>query len=320
MLKEKKDRGNELFRKGDYKGAIKVYEEGIIEFNELESAGDEEKGICSILLCNQSTCFCKLNQWDDGERTARDSLKYNPNYMKAAYQIAYCLNAKSQNDLNLLKEAKLALLQALIRTKNLSKDPRTLSCVGLYRKLDKEHLDKHYFEKLMYQGVEVKYDSDNLTDAKWYQLFKKENNVILHPFYSPTGSKGKGVFAKTSFARGDLVVMETPLACHIKVKKMDPSICFHCLNQKLQRSQFNDYSEDVFKEVEKLIYGSYYPKKATNCSNCDAFYCSEECKEEATYHKFLCDNGSGKREKLYNLAKYVYNSLKLFFCFFINIF
>lgn len=67
-----KDKGNDLFRKGDFAGALKAYEQSLVSAPE-----------CSIVLCNEAAALAKLERHADAVAAAKQALKLNSEYDKA---------------------------------------------------------------------------------------------------------------------------------------------------------------------------------------------------------------------------------------------
>lgn len=119
-IKEKKDKGNELFKSGKYRDAHGIYSEAL-------QIDDLNKDINSKLYYNRALVNAKLGNIRDAISDCTAALTLNPKYLKALLRRAKCQSdmenfeecvkdyesafqiEKTQEIKNALKEAKLAL-------------------------------------------------------------------------------------------------------------------------------------------------------------------------------------------------------------------
>lgn len=144
-----KDQANTLFKEKQYNKAIEVYHSAIQQFgNKEKNIADLDQEEC-LLLCvlfgNIAACYYQTKDWKLCEKFTRESLHYDNFFVKSIYRLAQCLQQQFQKDpkknANLQKEAKLVLLDIIYKEK--SKDTSgILSCVKLYRQLEKNHVGK----------------------------------------------------------------------------------------------------------------------------------------------------------------------------------
>ena len=107
-----KDRGNQLFKE-------KKYEEAASEYSEALSA-DCPEDLRATLLFNRATCWFYLGDYEDCANDCSESLKLNPQYVKALYR-----RALAREQLGQLQEAvadfdALFALDSALRAEHLS--------------------------------------------------------------------------------------------------------------------------------------------------------------------------------------------------------
>ena len=78
-LMRARTRGNELFQKGDLKGACSAYTEGL---------GADPGN--AVLLCNRAATLSKLGKWKEALRDCQLALDNHPRYTKAMKRRAQC--------------------------------------------------------------------------------------------------------------------------------------------------------------------------------------------------------------------------------------
>ena len=84
------ERGNSLFREGDYDGAIAAYSAALREAVSLYAAG-EEAMLCAVLLSNRAACYLHVQRPSLAARDALLASRLSPNYAKAHYRLARAL-------------------------------------------------------------------------------------------------------------------------------------------------------------------------------------------------------------------------------------
>ncbi|CBY35511.1 unnamed protein product [Oikopleura dioica] len=95
---EAKDKGNELFKKGQFPDAIKAYEEG------LKRTADGD----SKLLSNRAGCYSKLMEFHRAQKDCEEALKYKPDFVKCWIRKGAVLEAQKQLD-NALESYRKAI-------------------------------------------------------------------------------------------------------------------------------------------------------------------------------------------------------------------
>lgn len=95
---ERKELGNEKFRRQDYQGAIQNYKEGLIaisfeNFKDIDSAPIRDKiiDVFSKMLNNIGQCFIALEKWDEALDVCDKVRKLDPNDLKSYYRAGLCL-------------------------------------------------------------------------------------------------------------------------------------------------------------------------------------------------------------------------------------
>jgi len=92
---EEKEKGNELFKKGDYESAKKCYDSGFVnifihrdEWAHLVSSEDKKmfNDVKGILHLNRCMCRVKMEKWDDAIWDADKSIEFKPGNNKAHYR------------------------------------------------------------------------------------------------------------------------------------------------------------------------------------------------------------------------------------------
>mmetsp|Transcript_18365 Transcript_18365/g.38232 ORF Transcript_18365/g.38232 Transcript_18365/m.38232 type:complete len:501 (+) Transcript_18365:25-1527(+) len=92
---EEKEKGNELFKKGDFEGAKKCYDSGFVhifihrdEWAHLVSEEDKKmfNDVKGILHLNRCMCRVKMEKWDDAIWDADRSIEFKPGNNKAHYR------------------------------------------------------------------------------------------------------------------------------------------------------------------------------------------------------------------------------------------
>ncbi len=80
-LEEEKEKANNLFKKGDYDGAISLY-------SKLLDLDTSNKTFTSTILANRALCYQKKNKLYDALSDINKSILLNENYWKAYYRRA----------------------------------------------------------------------------------------------------------------------------------------------------------------------------------------------------------------------------------------
>ncbi|XP_068863754.1 TPR and ankyrin repeat-containing protein 1 [Aphelocoma coerulescens] len=86
----KRQAGNQDFKNGNYSLAIKNYDEALQTLGYLMQWVPCSRDI-AVLLCNKSTALYCLGKWKDSMVLARQSLQWDPEYVKAYYRAGYSL-------------------------------------------------------------------------------------------------------------------------------------------------------------------------------------------------------------------------------------
>ncbi len=97
-LEEEKEKANNLFKKGDYDGAIALY-------SKLLDLDTSNKTFTSTILANRALCYQKKNKLFDALNDINKSISLNENYWKAFYRRATIYISlknpqKAKDDLN----------------------------------------------------------------------------------------------------------------------------------------------------------------------------------------------------------------------------
>lgn len=93
-IESKKEKANEVFKKGDYDEALKLY-------NELTEIDPNNKIFNATIFANKALCYQKQNKLMDALREVNKAIKLNPNYTKA-----YMRRGNVQMALKNFEEAK----------------------------------------------------------------------------------------------------------------------------------------------------------------------------------------------------------------------
>ena len=86
-LSDAKDKGNQLFKQGDYVGAISAYSVGL-DVNIKGMQMPSNRADCIALRTNRALCFLLLKQWDECCRDCTAALVLDPTCFKALYRRA----------------------------------------------------------------------------------------------------------------------------------------------------------------------------------------------------------------------------------------
>ncbi|OXB56796.1 hypothetical protein ASZ78_001366, partial [Callipepla squamata] len=85
-----KQDGNQDFKNGNYTLAIRKYDQALYMLVQLR-----QWGLCSgdiaVLYCNRSTCLYNLGKWREAMISAFESLRWDPEYVKAYYRAGHSL-------------------------------------------------------------------------------------------------------------------------------------------------------------------------------------------------------------------------------------
>ena len=92
-LSDAKDKGNQLFKQGDYVGAISAYSVGLdAKTKDLNTPSN--RASCIALRTNRALCFLLLKQFDECYKDCTAALTLDPKCFKALYRRAkVCLIA-----------------------------------------------------------------------------------------------------------------------------------------------------------------------------------------------------------------------------------
>jgi DnaJ family protein C protein 7 len=176
ILKEKKEKGNELFKSGQYREAHTVYTEAlkIDEFN---------KDINSKLFYNRALVNAKLGNIRDAITDCTEALKSNPNYLKAILRRAKCYYdlenfeecvkdyeaafqlEKTHATKNLLRDAKLALKK--------SKRKDYYKILGIQKNATDDEIKKAYRKRALIHHPDRHASSSNDEKKEQEKKFKE---------------------------------------------------------------------------------------------------------------------------------------------------
>ena len=84
-LFQAKEKGNQLFKQGDYVGAISAYSVGI-DFQHKDKNITSYQTFYIAILTNRALCFLLLKQWGACARDCTSALALDPNCFKALYR------------------------------------------------------------------------------------------------------------------------------------------------------------------------------------------------------------------------------------------
>ena len=90
MVAERKDEGNEHFRRGRVRDALLAYNKALEVFAD-RSGDQQQRREKSRLLANRAACLLKLEQWEVASKSAAMALRYDPANAKARFRRARAL-------------------------------------------------------------------------------------------------------------------------------------------------------------------------------------------------------------------------------------
>ncbi|XP_072455324.1 TPR and ankyrin repeat-containing protein 1 isoform X2 [Notamacropus eugenii] len=148
-----KESGNQIFKSGNFSLAIRKYDEAIQVLLHLYHWVPPRD--LAVLLCNKSNAFYNLGKWNDAFYAAKESLQWDPSYVKGYYRAGYSL-------LQLLQpyEAAQMFLEGL-RILQGSSDQVQISdlIVGIFTTISGEHVILRsfvpFFEKIFSVGFDA---------------------------------------------------------------------------------------------------------------------------------------------------------------------
>lgn len=141
LINELKTKGNDLFSKKDYHGAIEYYSQAISKYDVNDTQDVENKILLSVLYCNRSACYIFLFDFQSSKENALHCLKLDPSNFKAKYRLAVSsyeldeyhslslqLFDELNNDVVAVKQLGASLQQMLMNSKtiNLQQVSRTI--------------------------------------------------------------------------------------------------------------------------------------------------------------------------------------------------
>ncbi|XP_039093158.1 TPR and ankyrin repeat-containing protein 1 [Hyaena hyaena] len=85
-----KESGNQVLKSGNFSLAIRKYDEAIQILLQLYQWGVPPREL-AILLCNKSSAFYSLGKWNEAFVAAKESLQWDPTYVKGYYRAGYSL-------------------------------------------------------------------------------------------------------------------------------------------------------------------------------------------------------------------------------------
>jgi len=103
---EAKDKGNELFKKGQFPDAIKAYEEGLKRTADGDCVSNGQlfpnsfifQDMKAKLLSNRAGCYSKLMEFHRAQKDCEEALKYKPDFVKCWIRKGAVLEAQKQLD------------------------------------------------------------------------------------------------------------------------------------------------------------------------------------------------------------------------------
>jgi len=123
--KDARERGDELFRIGDFKAAatkyascLKIDSEGSIDIDSFSAGGR----LHAVLHCNRAACFMALKSFHEAVTECTAALRIHPRYMKALLRRARCYSR-----LNRLEESLVELNRWLDMANQARSDPHSVS-------------------------------------------------------------------------------------------------------------------------------------------------------------------------------------------------
>uniref|UniRef100_A0A4X2LFF3 Tetratricopeptide repeat and ankyrin repeat containing 1 n=1 Tax=Vombatus ursinus TaxID=29139 RepID=A0A4X2LFF3_VOMUR len=148
-----KESGNQIFKSGNFSLAIRKYDEAIQVLLHLYHWIPRRD--LAVLLCNKSNAFYNLGKWNEAFYAAKESLQWDPSYVKGYYRAGYSL-------LQLLQPYKAAqmFLEGL-RILQSSPDQVPISdlIVGIFTTISGEHVILRsflpFFEKIFSVGFDA---------------------------------------------------------------------------------------------------------------------------------------------------------------------
>ncbi|XP_036593500.1 TPR and ankyrin repeat-containing protein 1 [Trichosurus vulpecula] len=148
-----KESGNQIFKSGNFSLAIRKYDEAIQVLLHLYHWVPPRD--LAVLLCNKSNAFYNLGKWNEAFYAAKESLQWDPSYVKGYYRAGYSL-------LQLLQpyEAAQMFLEGL-RILQSSPDQVQISdlIVGIFTTISGEHIILRsflpFFEKIFSVGFDA---------------------------------------------------------------------------------------------------------------------------------------------------------------------
>ncbi|XP_053215483.1 TPR and ankyrin repeat-containing protein 1 [Podarcis raffonei] len=157
--------GNQDFKNGNYALAIRKYDEALNILVYLHKAVSfSQRREVAVLLCNRSNAFYNLNKWREAFCSARQSLQWDPAYVKGYYRAGYSL-IKLRQPLDAVK----TFYQGLDYLHG-SSDVAQISdfIVGIFSSVNDERtITPHLL------SVCKKIVSDNFTPPIWRQVIEK---------------------------------------------------------------------------------------------------------------------------------------------------
>ncbi|KAM9100051.1 TPR and ankyrin repeat-containing protein 1 isoform 1-T3 [Sarcophilus harrisii] len=148
-----KESGNQIFKSGNFSLAIRKYDEAVQVLLHLYHWVPPRD--LAVLLCNKSNAFYNLGKWNEALYAAKESLQWDPSYVKGYYRAGYSL-------LQLLQpyEAAQMFLEGL-RILQSSPDQVQISdlIVGIFTTISGEHVILRsflpFFEKIFSVGFDA---------------------------------------------------------------------------------------------------------------------------------------------------------------------
>lgn len=151
---EKKEEGNERYKRKEYQTAIISYKEGLLvisfeNFKDIDSVEIRAKiiDVFSKMLNNVSQCFIALERWDEALDVCDKVMRLDPADLKSYYRAGLCLKNQGR-----LKEsfARLEEGSKMAKSVNLSVTPEYVTLKNEIAKQITEDLKK---EKEMYGRI-----------------------------------------------------------------------------------------------------------------------------------------------------------------------
>lgn len=164
---EEKEKGNALFKKGNYEEAAELYT------NALKICAAEDKDMIVALHKNRAACWLKLKRYEDAISDCKAAIQLAPRDVKALYRLAQALDGKK-----LYSEAMKHLKQLLsIEPKNKEAIEFAQKLVALVNQHTEKSQSTDYLVNEMFQALQNKETPKDkrVLAAKNFSILSREN-------------------------------------------------------------------------------------------------------------------------------------------------